>query len=181
MGWKRGALILPLCLLLAGCGGQQAVTGAGEEDVSEETGRQGLSRESGETGGREAALGSSGQGVQEDHRVQLAGDPEGLGGDDGEDNREEEGNMNTDYAAYFEDMVTAEAYKGLEDANPLMTQRFGADPYAMEYDGRVYFYMTADAFEYQGGEVMENTYGRIRQINVISTADMVNFTDHGSI
>ena len=32
--------------------------------------------------------------------------------------------------------------------NPVMTGHFGADPYAMEYDGRVYFYMTADKYEY---------------------------------
>lgn len=89
--------------------------------------------------------------------------------------------MNVDYAAYFENIELTESYKGLEDTNPLMTQRFGADPYAMEYKGRVYFYMTADAFEYEGGEVRENTYSKIHQINVISTADMVNFTDHGSI
>ena len=85
--------------------------------------------------------------------------------------------------ALFEGMELTESYKGLEDTNPLMTQRFGADPYAMVYDGRVYFYMTADAFVYDGaaGKLAENTYGRIRSINVISTSDMVNFTDHGAI
>ena len=30
-------------------------------------------------------------------------------------------------------------------------------------------------------EIAENTYGTIRSINVISTSDMINFTDHGSI
>lgn len=84
--------------------------------------------------------------------------------------------------SYFDGLKIAESYKGLEDTNPLMTQRFGADPYAMVYDDRVYIYMTADAFEHNADkEVTENTYGRINQINVISTDDMVNFTDHGSI
>lgn len=84
--------------------------------------------------------------------------------------------------SYFDGLKTAERYKGLEDTNPLMTQRFGADPYALVYDDRVYIYMTADAFEYNvNKEVTENTYGKINQINVISTDDMVNFTDHGSI
>lgn len=89
---------------------------------------------------------------------------------------------NKQYAALFEGLELTKGYKGLDNANPLMTQRFGADPYAMVYDGRVYFYMTADAFEYDAeGNVVENTYSKIHSINVISTADMVNFTDHGSI
>ena len=81
---------------------------------------------------------------------------------------------------FYNDMT--ESYKGLDNTNPLMTQRFGADPYALVYDDRVYIYMTADVFEHNAdGEVVDNTYGRINQINVISTDDMVNFTDHGSI
>lgn len=92
-------------------------------------------------------------------------------------------NDSADYDALFEKITLTESYKGLDDTNPLMTQRFGADPYAMVYGDRVYFYMTADAFEYDGaaGKLGENTYSRIRSINVISTSDMVNFTDHGSI
>ena len=91
-------------------------------------------------------------------------------------------NEEEDYMSVFEELAVTKSYKGMEDTNPLMTQRFGADPYAMVYEDRVYFYMTADAFEYDGaGKVVENTYGKINQINVISTADMVNFTDHGSV
>lgn len=87
-----------------------------------------------------------------------------------------------EYMKYFEGMEFAESYKGMDQSNPLITQRFGADPYALVYDDRVYIYMTADAFEHDAtGEVTENTYGRINQINVISTDDMVNFTDHGSV
>lgn len=87
-----------------------------------------------------------------------------------------------EWMEYFENIDFTENYKGLEDSNPLMTQRFGADPYALVYDDRVYLYMTADAFEHDAtGAVVENTYGRIHQINVISTDDMVNFTDHGSV
>ncbi len=75
-----------------------------------------------------------------------------------------------------------ESYKGLDHSNPLMTQSFGADPYAMVYEDRVYFYMTADTFEYDSqGNIVENTYGQIKSIHVISTDDMVNFTDHGAI
>ena len=86
------------------------------------------------------------------------------------------------YDALFEDLEITAGYKGINQTNPLMTQRFGADPYAMVYEDRVYFYMTADAFEYDAsGKIVENTYGKIHSINVISTSDMVNFTDHGSI
>lgn len=87
-----------------------------------------------------------------------------------------------DWETYFKGMKYTKAYKGLQDTNPVMTQRFGADPYAMVYGDRVYIYMTADALEYGAdGEVKENTYSKIRSLNVVSTDDMVNFTDHGSI
>lgn len=82
----------------------------------------------------------------------------------------------------FKNMKYTESYKKFTDTNPIMTQRFGADPYAMVYGDRVYFYMTADAFEYDGaGEIKENSYSKIQSINVVSTEDMMNFTDHGSI
>ncbi|WP_299058351.1 family 43 glycosylhydrolase [uncultured Nocardioides sp.] len=67
--------------------------------------------------------------------------------------------------------------------NPLVTQNFGADPWAMEVDGRVYVYTTNDTQEWvdhlQNGE--SNNYGRINQINVWSSADMMNWTNHGAI
>ncbi len=68
-------------------------------------------------------------------------------------------------------------------SNPLIDYKFGADPYAMEYNGRVYIYMTNDSQEYeaQNNGSVDNTYGNINTINVISSADMVNWTDHGSI
>lgn len=73
-------------------------------------------------------------------------------------------------------------YKGINDTNPILTGHYGADPYAMEYDGRVYFYMTADKYEYdEKGEIKENSYQLIDTIYVVSTDDMVNFTDHGEI
>lgn len=74
------------------------------------------------------------------------------------------------------------AYRTSTYTNPIFTQHFGADPYAMEYDGRVYLYMTADAFEYEAdGSVKENSYSKIRSLYVVSTDDMINFTDHGEI
>lgn len=66
--------------------------------------------------------------------------------------------------------------------NPVMTQHFGADPYAIVYDGRVYLYMTGDEIGVnEAGEIAENTYGDICTIRVISSDDLVNWTDHGAI
>lgn len=87
-----------------------------------------------------------------------------------------------EYEELFREIEVIKSYKGLLDTNPIMNQKFGADPYAMVYGDRVYFYMTGDAFEYDSkGEIVENTYGKIRTIQVVSTADMVNFEDHGAI
>ena len=74
------------------------------------------------------------------------------------------------------------SYKKAGENNPLYTQRFGADPGVMEYDGRLYVYMTDDILEYdKKGNVKENSYSQIRSINCISSDDMVNWTDHGRI
>ena len=84
--------------------------------------------------------------------------------------------------ALFEDMELSPAFKEINENNPVMTQRFGADPYALVYDGRVYLYMTGDDPMYSpDGKLLENTYGNINTINVISSDDLVNWTDHGSI
>ncbi len=100
--------------------------------------------------------------------------------------KQEEENMDEkkrlQYEELFKGIEVIKSYKGLLDTNPIMSQRFGADPYAMPYGDRVYFYMTGDAFEYDAnGEVIENTYSKIRTIHVVSTADMINFEDHGAI
>ena len=74
------------------------------------------------------------------------------------------------------------SYKKASENNPLYTQRFGADPGVMEYNGRLYVYMTDDLLEYDGkGNVKENSYQQIMTINCISSDDLVNWTDHGKI
>ena len=50
----------------------------------------------------------------------------------------------TEMEKIFESVLPEKAYKEIGNHNPVMTQRFGADPYAMVYDGRVYLYMTCD-------------------------------------
>ncbi|MDE5945725.1 MAG: endo-1,4-beta-xylanase, partial [Oscillospiraceae bacterium] len=74
------------------------------------------------------------------------------------------------------------SYKNADEGNPLFTQRFGADPGVMEYNGRVYVYTTNDVIEYDSnGNITENTYSLVDKINCISSDDMVNWTDHGAI
>ncbi|WP_081846824.1 glycoside hydrolase family 43 protein [Butyrivibrio sp. AE3004] len=82
----------------------------------------------------------------------------------------------------FERIKPCEAFKMQGNHNPVMTQRFGADPYALVYDGRVYLYMTGDDPMYdENGKLKENTYGNINKINVVSSQDLVNWTDHGTV
>lgn len=74
------------------------------------------------------------------------------------------------------------ALKDFGNKNPLITQRLGADPYAIVYNDRVYIYMTGDVVEYNNeGTAINNTYHLINTLNVISSADLVNWTDHGAI
>ena len=74
------------------------------------------------------------------------------------------------------------SWKKAGENNPLYTQRFGADPGVMEYNGRLYVFMTDDQIEYdENGKVKENSYSQIRTINCISSDDLVNWTDHGKI
>lgn len=81
---------------------------------------------------------------------------------------------------YFSNVKLADSWKKDNENNPLTTQRFGADPGWMVYDGRLYIYTTNDAFEYVNGSIRDNTYD-VGTINCVSTSDMVNWTDHGPI
>lgn len=153
---KRAVVALTACAALCACG-SNADTGQVEQQKSVQG-----------TAGQEADI------------LNTDGKESGLSGTDKQEallQAEQERIMN-----YFDGLEIVESYKGINDTNPIMTQRFGADPYALVYDGRTYIYMTADTFEYEAdGSIKENTYSKINQINVISTDDMVNFTDHGSV
>lgn len=93
----------------------------------------------------------------------------------------------SDAMQYFNNVQLAKGYKDLKNHNPLFTQRFGADPCAMVYkdkdgnDEEVYIYMTNDVLEYNGNSLIENTYAKINTINCVSSKDMVNWTDHGTM
>lgn len=79
-------------------------------------------------------------------------------------------------------IILKKAYKAKENSNPIMTQAFGADPFAMVFEDTVYIYMTADTFEYDtNNEITRNTYSKINTIHCVSTKDFKNFEDHGEI
>lgn len=82
----------------------------------------------------------------------------------------------------YEQLKLKEGYKKQGEHNPIMTQRFGADPCALVYDERVYLYMTGDVFiRNENGEITENVYSQIDTINVVSSEDLANWTDHGTV
>jgi arabinoxylan arabinofuranohydrolase len=69
-----------------------------------------------------------------------------------------------------------------------MTQRFGADPWALVYEDRVYLYMTGDTFRYTGSQLepdfsnlQYNDYGNINTIRLLSSSDLVNWTEHPEV
>jgi arabinoxylan arabinofuranohydrolase len=82
--------------------------------------------------------------------------------------------------ADFNGINLAKSFKDVKNHNPCLTQKFTADPGVMEYNGRVYVYGTNDGFM-QSNRPAKNEYGRINTINVMSSADLVNWCDHGTI
>ena len=100
--------------LVTACNGQTAVDGNSEVissvDVSQE----------------EAQADSESGAVNTDSDVK----------DGKDDDKQQEGKVN--YSLLFNEIKRTEAYKGMKYANPLITQEFGADPYAMVYDDTVY-------------------------------------------
>ena len=94
---------------------------------------------------------------------------------------EKKGPEFVDLSSKFGSYKAESSWKKESENNPLTTQRFGADPGWMVYDGRLYIYTTNDAYEYDGnGKIKDNSYDS-GTINCVSTADMVNWTDHGAI
>jgi len=72
--------------------------------------------------------------------------------------------------------------KSVGNSNPLIDHHLGADPFALTYNGRVYIYMSSDNYEYNAdGSIKENSFSNLKSVFVISSEDMVNWTDHGAI
>ncbi len=101
-----------------------------------------------------------------------------------EDEDKEKENMvfNDDLEKYFMNIKFTVPYKKIGESNPLITQSYGADPYGMVYEDRLYVYMTHDEYMYdKDGNISNNTYATIKSLRCISSADLVNWTDHGVI
>lgn len=84
--------------------------------------------------------------------------------------------------------LTSGSVKSETVNNPVVDHKFGADPCAMTYNGRVYIYMTNDTQQYDGTAkngnghpTASNDYGKIATISIISSDDMVNWVDHGEV
>ena len=80
----------------------------------------------------------------------------------------------------FSGITLAKSWKDIKNHNPCLTQKFSADPGVMEYNGRVYVYGTNDGY-LQKNKPAKNEYGNIKSLNVMSSADLVNWSDHGTI
>lgn len=77
---------------------------------------------------------------------------------------------------------SAIASKPEENANPLISNIFCADPTSVEYNGKLYVYGTNDHQQYEAvGSDGKNTYEKIKSIVMLSTGDMANWTYHGII
>ena len=83
---------------------------------------------------------------------------------------------------YADAQTIAPDLKGTGNKNPISSCVFCADPTALEYDGRLYVYGSNDHQEFiANGKKGDNSYGAIKSIVVFSTADMMNWTFHGTI
>ncbi|WJM11078.1 glycoside hydrolase family 43 protein [Paenibacillus sp. PK1-4R] len=91
------------------------------------------------------------------------------------------GEQKQDQAGNLEN-IPGEIGKLRPNGNPLVAHKFGADPYALVFNNRVYLYMTSDKLEYdKDGLPQKNSYSSINRITVISSDDLINWTDHGEI
>lgn len=183
-----GCLSLVLALVMAGCARKEAqggLSGSQKEAQGSLSGSQEEAREnlSGDNGEAQGSL-SAGQKVES---VAGQGDDgtgagQNMNAPENEKSNQKQEDETMDYAEIFKKITLSKSYKGVMNNNPIIEQHYGADPFALVYDDTVYFYMTADAYEYDAaGEIKENTYGKIRSLYVVSTKDMINFTDHGEI
>jgi arabinoxylan arabinofuranohydrolase len=91
-------------------------------------------------------------------------------------------------AALFDDVTLKASYKKYGNHNPVMSQWFSADPWGLEYGDRVYLYLSDDHYPGYGNisdsidpPSVENNYSTLTSVHIISSTDMVNWTDHGLV
>lgn len=84
-------------------------------------------------------------------------------------------------SSLFGGLTLGTSLKNYTDHNPIAIHDFGADPWALVYDDRVYLYLTGDALQYDEGVLKVEAYGLIRHLHILSSGDLVNWTDHGDV
>ncbi|MBO4561852.1 MAG: family 43 glycosylhydrolase [Bacteroidaceae bacterium] len=83
----------------------------------------------------------------------------------------------------FKDVtVSSSSYKAVGNNNPLMGHKFGADPFGMVDGDRLYVYMTDDHIynSSTGKPIPDSDYSDCKNVSIISSDDLVNWTDHGA-
>lgn len=82
----------------------------------------------------------------------------------------------------FSKVSRTSPYKVMNNHNPLITQSFGADPWVMVDEDTVYIFMSGDRLDYNSaGDIVNNTFANLTTIRIISSKDLVNWTDLGSV
>jgi arabinoxylan arabinofuranohydrolase len=85
--------------------------------------------------------------------------------------------------AFDEVSVKLTSFKKVGNGNPLMGHKFGADPFGMVDGDRLYVYMTDDhLYRSTDGKPITGAwdYTDCKKVSIISSDDLVNWTDHGS-
>ena len=78
----------------------------------------------------------------------------------------------------FNGINIKKGFKDVKNHNPCLTQKFSADPGVMVYNDRIYVYSTNDGL-LQSTAPAKNEYSKINELNIMSSSDMVNWSDHG--
>lgn len=79
--------------------------------------------------------------------------------------------------------IETSTYKPVGKNNPLMGHKFGADPWGLVVDDRLYVYMTDDhLYRSTDGRPISGSfdYTDCKKVTIISSEDLVNWTDHGT-
>ncbi|HWT76820.1 MAG TPA: glycoside hydrolase family 43 protein [Mobilitalea sp.] len=192
--WYRWFLVINLCCLLflfmTGCQKTQnnSVDNGKAKEMSTEDTQEDASVGQKENAAQSDNTEQSGN-TEQSRNTEQNGNTKQSGNTEQSDNTKQNGNTDQnelifrdDLQGLFDNLTLAAPYKSIGDHNPLITQDFGADPFAMVYGDRVYVYMTQDVYMYGAdGNLKENSYGAINSLRCISSSDLVNWTDQGWI
>ncbi len=169
------SLFVIMTMLLCACGKK-----ADDKDVS---GSKADNTETDDSQNGNTATDGTDENKQDDKQDASAGSDSADGSEDvdSKDKEQEAADVLTP-KEIFSTVRRTPPYKFMNDHNPLFTQSYGADPYAIVYNDTVYVYMTGDTYEYdKDGNLVSNSYGKVNTIKVVCSKDLVNWTDCGSI